>query len=84
MSKTTVNKGGMSFSSALLLAFIVLKLCGTIDWSWWWVAAPVWGPLALVCAGALVFGAISGAVAAATVVIGVAVRVYDMVKENRR
>lgn len=25
------------------LIFIVLKLCGTIDWSWWWVLAPFWG-----------------------------------------
>ena len=30
------------------IAFVVLKLCGVIDWSWWWVTAPFWGPLALV------------------------------------
>jgi hypothetical protein len=27
----------------LCLLFIYLKLCGTIDWSWWWVLAPFWG-----------------------------------------
>lgn len=29
------------------VAFIVLKLTGYIDWSWWWVTAPFWGPIAL-------------------------------------
>ena len=24
------------------IAFVVLKLCGVIDWSWWWVTAPWW------------------------------------------
>jgi phosphoglycerol transferase MdoB-like AlkP superfamily enzyme len=24
------------------VALIVLKLTGVIDWSWWWVLAPVW------------------------------------------
>ena len=31
----------------LLVAFIVMKLTGVIDWSWWWVLAPLWIPLAL-------------------------------------
>lgn len=34
--------------SLLLIAFIVLKLCKVIDWSWWWVLAPIWIPIALV------------------------------------
>ncbi len=29
------------------VAFIVLKLCGVIAWSWWWVLAPFWGGFAL-------------------------------------
>lgn len=32
----------------LLVAFIVLKLCKVIAWSWWWVLAPVWTTVALV------------------------------------
>ena len=32
----------------LFLVFLVLKLTKVIDWSWWWVTAPLWGPLALV------------------------------------
>ena len=38
---------GMTFGDLLLAAFIVLKLTGVIDWSWWWVLAPLWIPLAL-------------------------------------
>jgi uncharacterized protein (DUF983 family) len=32
----------------LTVAFIVLKLCKVIDWSWVWILAPVWIPIALV------------------------------------
>jgi Flp pilus assembly protein TadB len=39
-NKTTST--GVSFSSLLLLAFIVLKLCKVINWSWWWVLSPIW------------------------------------------
>ena len=31
----------MGFSWWLTLAFIVLKLMGYIDWSWWWVISPI-------------------------------------------
>ncbi len=26
--------------------FITLKLCQVIAWSWWWVLAPLWMPVA--------------------------------------
>ena len=29
------------------LVFLVLKLCKVIDWSWWWITAPLWGCFAL-------------------------------------
>lgn len=42
-NKTEVRvSGGVSFGGLLQIAFIVLKLCGVIGWSWWWVFAPVW------------------------------------------
>jgi len=31
----------------VFLIFLSLKLCGIIDWSWWWVTAPLWIPFAL-------------------------------------
>lgn len=43
----TVSKGTGPLSF-LTIAFIVLKLLGYISWSWWWVLAPVWIPIALV------------------------------------
>lgn len=36
---------GLSFSSILFLVFLVLKLTNVIDWSWWWVTAPLWIPV---------------------------------------
>lgn len=36
------GKGGLGFTGALQIAFIVLKLCKVIDWSWVWVLAPTW------------------------------------------
>lgn len=37
---TTVKTVG--FSGLLAIAFIVLKLCGVIAWSWLWVLSPLW------------------------------------------
>lgn len=47
---TTAAAGGFPFLSILTLIFITLKLIGVITWSWWWVLAPLWIPLALVAA----------------------------------
>lgn len=41
-NKTVVNKNGVGFGGMLTIAFIVLKLCGVIDWAWVWVLAPLW------------------------------------------
>ena len=35
--------GGLNLFGVLGVVFVVLKLTGTIDWSWWWVLAPFWG-----------------------------------------
>lgn len=42
------TSGGIGFFGLLTLLFIGLKLCGVIAWSWWWVLAPLWIPVALV------------------------------------
>ena len=41
------KSGGLTFSGLLTVAFVVLKLCGIINWSWWWVLSPFWIPLGL-------------------------------------
>lgn len=38
--KVTVSKGGIGFVGLLQIAFIVLKLCKVINWSWWFVMLP--------------------------------------------
>jgi phosphoglycerol transferase MdoB-like AlkP superfamily enzyme len=52
MSKSTSISNPVSFNILPLLgiAFVILKLCGVIDWSWWWVTAPFWAGLAIVLA----------------------------------
>ena len=42
-----INKG-VGPLSLLGVAFVVLKLVNVINWSWWWVLAPFWVPIALV------------------------------------
>lgn len=36
------KSGGVSFLGLLTVAFVVLKLCHVIEWSWWWVLSPIW------------------------------------------
>lgn len=30
--------------------FVTLKLTHTVDWSWWWITAPLWGGYAILVA----------------------------------
>lgn len=39
--------GGVGLCSLFGIVFLVLKLCGLVDWRWLWVLAPFWGGLAL-------------------------------------
>ena len=36
-----------SLTTPLFLIFLVLKLTGFINWSWFWVTSPLWIPLAM-------------------------------------
>ena len=46
--KSAAGGCGIGVSGLLQVAFIVLKLCGVINWSWWWVLSPTWISLGLV------------------------------------
>lgn len=53
-SSSSSSSGGIGFVGLLTIVFIVLKLIGTISWSWWWVLSPIWissglGILFLLC-----------------------------------
>ena len=51
-NRTTVT-GGVSFMGLLQIAFIVLKFCSVIEWSWWLVLLP-----SIICGGFFVLGII--------------------------
>jgi hypothetical protein len=45
MSNTSNSSNGLGIGTILFLIFMVLKLTNYIDWSWWWVTAPLWIPI---------------------------------------
>ena len=54
-----INIGGL-FTTLLAVAFIVLKLCHVIEWSWLWVLSPLWIPLAIAIAIAILVAVFTG------------------------
>jgi len=32
----------LGISDVTFIVFLILKLTGVIDWSWWWVTSPIW------------------------------------------
>ena len=53
-NKSNAGAGGIGVTCLLQVAFIVLKLCEVINWSWWWVLAPTWGTIVLALLAVLV------------------------------
>lgn len=55
------SSSGIGVAGLLGVAFVILKLCGVIDWSWWWVTCPFWAGLAILVAILLTvaFGALA-------------------------
>ena len=41
-TQTATSSGGIGFVGLLTIVFIILKLTGYIDWSWWWILSPLW------------------------------------------
>jgi hypothetical protein len=49
MSKDkTTTSFNSSLPTLLFIVFLILKLTGNIDWSWWWVTSPLWIPVVAV------------------------------------
>ena len=42
MKQNNNTSKGIGFAGLLTIAFIILKLCNIITWSWIWVLAPLW------------------------------------------
>ena len=43
MSKNNSSTAGavIGLPTLLTVAFVILKLCHVIEWSWWWVISPI-------------------------------------------
>ena len=41
------TSSGLGLGSVLFIVFLILKLTGNINWSWWWVTSPLWVPITL-------------------------------------
>lgn len=52
-AKTTTTS--ISLLGVLQIIFIVLKLCGLIDWSWWKVFIPMWIDLGIIAVFLLLY-----------------------------
>lgn len=52
-SSSSSSSSGIGFTGLLAVAFIVLKLCNVINWSWLWVLSPIWIPIGLLIIGLL-------------------------------
>jgi hypothetical protein len=44
----STQSGGIGIGMILFLIFMILKLTGSITWSWWIVTLPLWGPIGIV------------------------------------
>ena len=49
------NTAGIGFEGLLQIAFIVLKLCGVIHWSWWCVLLPTLIPICILIIAFVIF-----------------------------
>lgn len=50
-----MKESSISISTLLLVAFIILKLCNVIMWSWVWVLSPLWIPIAIAIVVAILY-----------------------------
>jgi hypothetical protein len=57
-SSSSTSSSGISFTGALTILFIGLKLTNVINWSWWWVLSPIWISLSIVVFILLIFATI--------------------------
>ena len=44
-SRSVDRDTGLGFMHWLQLILITLKLCGILEWSWFWVLSPIWATL---------------------------------------
>ena len=45
----------LPMNSILFIVFLILKLCGVINWSWIWVFSPIWIPIIAFLVGFVIY-----------------------------
>lgn len=70
MATQQAASGGIGLGGAVFLVFLVLKLTGYIDWSWWWVTVPIWGVFAAVLGVMIASAAVYALVMCVSLVVG--------------
>lgn len=62
-NKQQVASSGLGLGTIVFLIFLVLKLAGigqVAAWSWWWVCSPLWIPVAIIAAIAVILFVVLG------------------------
>ena len=59
-NNSSSSSSGIGVLSVLGIVFVVLKLVGVINWSWWYVTMPFWGGFALLACFGIAWAAIYG------------------------
>lgn len=59
-NNSSSSSSGIGLAGGVFLVFLTLKLTNVIDWSWWWITAPLWAPAAFFAAMFLVGGLVIG------------------------
>lgn len=54
-SKGSSSGGGVGIPTVIQIVFIILKVVGVIEWSWFWVLSPTWISILVVIFALLIF-----------------------------
>jgi hypothetical protein len=56
--RSSSSSSGIGLGGLIFLLFLALKLTRVIDWSWWWITAPLWIPAGIIVIVLIIAGII--------------------------
>lgn len=85
MSRNSAASSGSSNTAfTVFIVFLILKLTNVIDWSWWWVTAPLWIGLALALVAAVFLAGVPSFGALLLGVMMLPSKFYDSFRAKQR
>ena len=51
--ESSKRRFSLSIAPFLTAVFILLKVTGVVDWTWWWVFSPLWIPVVAILLGVI-------------------------------